>query len=132
MPHRHPHTSEHDLFKSSGSEEAFDSLEAVREAVDACERCPLYQFATQAIFGEGPERAPLMFVGEQPGDQEDIAGRPFVGPAGKVFDAAQLGRFFGPPAWIMRRSPSLASAALSSWVTRGRTRLSAPASRMSS
>jgi len=90
MPHRHPHTSEHDLFKSSGSEEAFDSLEAVREAVDACERCPLYQFATQAIFGEGPERAPLMFVGEQPGDQEDIAGRPFVGPAGKVFDAALI------------------------------------------
>jgi DNA polymerase len=54
----------------------------------ACTRCPLYAPATQTVFGEGPETAPLMFVGEQPGDQEDLAGRPFVGPAGQMFDRA--------------------------------------------
>jgi uracil-DNA glycosylase family protein len=59
-----------------------------RAAVQGCRRCPLYEHATQAVFGEGPERAEVMFVGEQPGDQEDLAGRPFVGPAGKVLDAA--------------------------------------------
>ena len=53
-----------------------------------CTRCELYKHATQAVFGEGPLDASIMFVGEQPGDQEDIAGRPFVGPAGAVFDAA--------------------------------------------
>ena len=68
--------------------EAFGSLEQAREAIDDCRRCPLYKMATQAVFGEGPEHADLMFVGEQPGDQEDLAGRPFVGPAGKLFDAA--------------------------------------------
>jgi len=64
------------------------SLSAAREAIEACRRCPLYEMATQAVFGEGPSNAELMFVGEQPGDQEDLAGKPFVGPAGKVFDAA--------------------------------------------
>ena len=59
-----------------------------RAAVQACQRCPLYEQATQAVFGEGPEHAQVMFVGEQPGDQEDLAGKPFVGPAGKVLDAA--------------------------------------------
>ena len=68
--------------------EAFHSLAEVKEGVDACRRCSLYEMATQAVFGEGPEHADLMFVGEQPGDQEDLAGQPFVGPAGKVFDAA--------------------------------------------
>ena len=53
-----------------------------------CTRCDLYQRATQTVFGEGPADAHLMLVGEQPGDQEDLAGRPFVGPAGKVLDAA--------------------------------------------
>jgi len=53
-----------------------------------CTRCELYKFGTQTVFGEGPLDASIMFVGEQPGDQEDIAGRPFVGPAGAVFDAA--------------------------------------------
>ncbi len=62
------------------------TLEAVREEARGCTRCPLYKPATQTVFGEGPERADVMFVGEQPGDQEDLAGRPFVGPAGKVFD----------------------------------------------
>jgi uracil-DNA glycosylase len=53
-----------------------------------CTRCDLYKHATQTVFGEGPLDARLMFVGEQPGDQEDLAGRPFVGPAGQMFDRA--------------------------------------------
>jgi DNA polymerase len=64
------------------------SLPAAREAAADCTRCPLYVNATQTVFGEGPAKAAIMFVGEQPGDQEDLAGRPFVGPAGQVFDAA--------------------------------------------
>jgi uracil-DNA glycosylase len=53
-----------------------------------CTRCPLYRGATQVVFGEGPVDAALMFVGEQPGDKEDLSGRPFVGPAGRVLDEA--------------------------------------------
>jgi DNA polymerase len=64
------------------------SLRDAGEAIDECRRCPLYQFATQAVFGEGPAHAPMMVVGEQPGDQEDLQGRPFVGPSGRVFDQA--------------------------------------------
>ena len=64
------------------------SLAAARAAIEGCRRCPLFEFATQAVFGEGPTSAEVMFVGEQPGDQEDLAGKPFIGPAGKVFDAA--------------------------------------------
>jgi DNA polymerase len=56
----------------------------------ACRRCDLWQHATQTVFGEGPVDARMMLVGEQPGDQEDLAGRPFVGPAGKVLDRALL------------------------------------------
>ena len=56
------------------------------EEAAACTRCPLHGPATQVVFGEGPPDAPLMIVGEQPGDREDIAGRPFVGPAGQLFD----------------------------------------------
>jgi uracil-DNA glycosylase len=61
---------------------------ALRDEAIGCTRCPLYRPATQTVFGEGPVDAALMFVGEQPGDQEDLAGRPFVGPAGQVFDRA--------------------------------------------
>ncbi|CAM5378743.1 hypothetical protein MAUB1S_06472 [Mycolicibacterium aubagnense] len=64
-----------------------DSIATLRKAAESCRRCPLWRDATQTVFGEGPEEASVVFVGEQPGDQEDIAGRPFVGPAGKVFDA---------------------------------------------
>ena len=64
------------------------SWEALMKDARDCTRCDLYKFATQTVFGEGPLDASIMFVGEQPGDQEDIAGRPFVGPAGAVFDAA--------------------------------------------
>lgn len=62
------------------------SLSALRHQAEACERCDLYRDATQIVFGEGPSEARVVLVGEQPGDQEDIAGRPFVGPAGRLLD----------------------------------------------
>ena len=68
--------------------ETFGALADVKAGVDACRRCSLFEMATQAVMGQGPADAEIMFVGEQPGDQEDLAGKPFVGPAGKVFDAA--------------------------------------------
>ncbi|WP_420143898.1 UdgX family uracil-DNA binding protein [Sphingobium sp.] len=61
---------------------------ALRDEAMRCTRCPLHRDATQTVFGEGPIDAPLVFIGEQPGDQEDMAGRPFVGPAGQLFDRA--------------------------------------------
>lgn len=64
------------------------SLQDVEAGVQVCRRCDLWRDATQGVPGEGAAHAPLMFVGEQPGDQEDLAGRPFVGPAGQVFDKA--------------------------------------------
>ena len=64
------------------------SWEALRAEAANCTRCDLYKCATQTVFGEGPLMAKILFVGEQPGDQEDLAGRPFVGPAGQLFDAA--------------------------------------------
>jgi uracil-DNA glycosylase family protein len=64
------------------------SWEALLKEARVCTRCHLYKYATQTVFGEGPLDASIMFVGEQPGDQEDLAGRPFVGPAGAVFDEA--------------------------------------------
>src|SRR3954470_18208654 len=64
------------------------SLTGLRNAENECHRCPLYRNATQAVSGEGPNRARVMLVGEQPGDKEDLAGRPFVGPAGRVLDSA--------------------------------------------
>jgi DNA polymerase len=64
------------------------SLPALRREVDACRRCPLWEPATQAVFGEGASHARILVVGEQPGDREDIEGRPFVGPAGALFDRA--------------------------------------------
>ena len=62
--------------------------EALLEDARGCTRCELYKFGTQTVFGEGPLEASIIFVGEQPGDQEDLAGRPFVGPAGQIFDMA--------------------------------------------
>jgi len=64
------------------------SLSALRAAENECRRCPLYRNATQAVSGEGPSQAKVMLVGEQPGDKEDLAGKPFVGPAGRVLDQA--------------------------------------------
>jgi len=65
-----------------------ESLSQLAEAEATCKRCPLYRDATQAVPGQGPSDATFMFVGEQPGDKEDLAGRPFVGPAGRVLDQA--------------------------------------------
>ena len=64
------------------------SLDEVAEAARGCTACDLYKNATQTVFGEGSARAEVMLVGEQPGDQEDVAGEPFVGPAGKLLDRA--------------------------------------------
>jgi DNA polymerase len=64
------------------------SWEALFREARGCTRCDLYKHGTQTVFGEGPLDASIMFVGEQPGDQEDLAGRPFVGPAGQIFDEA--------------------------------------------
>src|SRR6267142_3517473 len=64
------------------------SLKEVAEAAKDCEACHLYKRATQTVFGEGPKSATMMLVGEQPGDYEDVAGKPFVGPAGKIMDRA--------------------------------------------
>src|SRR3954469_1309767 len=61
-------------------------IEELREAAAECTACPLYANATRTVFGEGPEQARVMFVGEQPGDSEDLAGHPFVGSAGKLLD----------------------------------------------
>jgi uracil-DNA glycosylase len=64
------------------------TLPALREAAAGCRGCHLWEMGTQTVFGEGAADAKAMFVGEQPGDQEDRAGKPFVGPAGRVFDEA--------------------------------------------
>src|ERR1700712_201760 len=63
-----------------------ENLPALRNALAGCEGCPLYGFATRAVFGVGPRRATAMLVGEQPGNDEDLQGIPFVGPAGKLLD----------------------------------------------
>ncbi len=63
-------------------------LERLRDEASGCRMCPLWETGTQTVFGEGPPDARLMLVGEQPGDREDIEGRPFVGPAGRVLDDA--------------------------------------------
>lgn len=64
------------------------TLEAVREEAAGCRRCDLWEHATQTVFGEGASKAEVMLIGEQPGDHEDLEGRPFVGPAGRVLDEA--------------------------------------------
>ena len=80
--------------KTAGTGSAADflppvsTLPALRQAASGCRGCGLYRYATQTVFGEGPARARLMLVGEQPGDQEDRAGHPFVGPSGRLLDEA--------------------------------------------
>jgi len=68
--------------------EPIQSLRQLAAAEGSCTRCPLYRDATQAVPGEGPNRAAFMLVGEQPGDKEDLSGKPFVGPAGRILDQA--------------------------------------------
>jgi uracil-DNA glycosylase len=74
--------------KSAGEATAPASLSELAQAESSCRRCPLYEFATQVVPGEGAIGARLMLVGEQPGDREDLKGKPFVGPAGRVLDEA--------------------------------------------
>jgi uracil-DNA glycosylase family protein len=64
------------------------NVSTLKRAAKGCTACHLYKHATQTVFGEGPKGATLMLLGEQPGDQEDVAGKPFVGPAGKILDRA--------------------------------------------
>ena len=72
----------------NGPQTADDDIETLREQAADCRACPLWKDATQTVFGEGPQTARLMLVGEQPGDKEDLAGKPFVGPAGQMLDRA--------------------------------------------
>ncbi len=94
------------------------NLEALREAAASCRACDLWQNATQTVFGEGDERAVIMLVGEQPGDQEDLAGKPFVGPAGRLLDRAL------EEAGIDRRRVYVTNAVKHfRWTRRGKRRL---------
>jgi DNA polymerase len=96
------------------------TLESLREAAAGCRACPLWETGTQTVFGEGPADASVMFVGEQPGDQEDKQGRPFVGPAGRVLDDA-LAR-----AGIPRDETYVTNAVKHfKWVARGKRRIHA-------
>jgi uracil-DNA glycosylase len=74
--------------RAADDRDDFHSLTAARKDAEHCTRCPLHKHATQTVFGEGPAHASVVFVGEQPGDQEDLQGKPFVGPAGQMFDRA--------------------------------------------
>ncbi len=65
-----------------------NSLSAIRRAAADCKNCPLWKSGTQTVFGEGKSSSMIAIVGEQPGDQEDLSGKPFVGPAGKLLDRA--------------------------------------------
>jgi len=76
------------LFREKRVNDPEKALKLLRVEARSCTRCDLYKNATQTVFGEGPADASLMLIGEQPGDQEDLAGLPFVGPAGKVLDKA--------------------------------------------
>jgi uracil-DNA glycosylase family protein len=74
--------------ESMARKPADDEIETLREEAAGCRACPLWKDATQTVFGEGPQEAQVMLVGEQPGDKEDLAGKPFVGPAGQMLDRA--------------------------------------------
>jgi uracil-DNA glycosylase len=94
------------------------SLAALRQAADGCHGCPLWQDATQTVFGSGYKKAELMLVGEQPGDREDIEGEPFVGPAGRILARALQG------AEIVRSEVYLTNAVKHfKWRARGKRRL---------
>jgi len=84
--YRSPHAAVSNA--APGAPHAAPSIQALRSACHACTSCTLHAPATQVVFGEGPERADIMIVGEQPGDHEDLCGRPFVGPAGQLLDTA--------------------------------------------
>ncbi len=97
---------------------AHRSLSALREAASACRGCALYQDATQTVFGEGRRDARAVFIGEQPGDEEDLAGRPFVGPAGRLLDRAMA------EAGIDRKAAYITNAVKHfKWEPRGKRRI---------
>jgi DNA polymerase len=83
-----PHKSQKRLEPLMARKQPHDDLETLRERAAECRACPLWKDATQTVFGEGPQTAQVMLVGEQPGDKEDLAGKPFVGPAGQMLDRA--------------------------------------------
>jgi uracil-DNA glycosylase family protein len=94
------------------------TLESLREAAEGCRGCGIWQNATQTVFGEGAETAGMMLVGEQPGDREDVEGKPFVGPAGRLLDEAL------EAAGIDRSSVYLTNAVKHfKWTRRGKRRL---------
>ena len=94
------------------------SLKTLRAAAQGCRGCDLYKHATQAVLGEGPKAARVMFVGEQPGDREDIEGHPFVGPAGALLDKALV------EAGIPREDVFVTNAVNHfTWEPRGRRRI---------
>jgi DNA polymerase len=94
------------------------TLENLRAAARSCQGCDLYQNATQTVFGEGPQIASVMLVGEQPGDMEDRQGRPFVGPAGRILDKALA------EAHIARDEVYVTNAVKHfKWIQRGKRRL---------
>jgi uracil-DNA glycosylase family protein len=94
------------------------TLKTLREAARSCKGCDLYTNATQTVFGAGPQKASVAFVGEQPGDQEDRQGRPFVGPAGRLLDKALAA------ARISREQVYLTNAVKHfKWIWRGKRRL---------
>jgi len=93
-------------------------LPNLRDAAEACRGCDLFEKATQTVFGEGPESAIMVLIGEQPGDQEDQTGRPFVGPAGRLLDRALA------EAGISREQVYVTNAVKHfKWVARGKRRL---------
>ena len=97
---------------------AFSSLKAAAAAAQKCRACDLWRNATQTVFGEGSARARVMFVGEQPGDKEDLAGHPFIGPAGALFDKAL------DEAGIDRRQTYITNAVKHfKWEPRGKRRI---------
>jgi uracil-DNA glycosylase family protein len=83
-----PHKSQKRPEPEMKPKAAADDIETLREEAADCRACPLWKDATQTVFGEGPQQARIMLVGEQPGDKEDLAGKPFVGPAGQMLDRA--------------------------------------------
>ncbi|MBR1283806.1 UdgX family uracil-DNA binding protein [Bradyrhizobium sp. AUGA SZCCT0177] len=83
-----PHKSQKRQEPPMKRKQAADDIEMLREEAADCRACPLWKDATQTVFGEGPQNAQVMLVGEQPGDKEDLAGKPFVGPAGQMLDRA--------------------------------------------
>jgi uracil-DNA glycosylase family 4 len=85
-------------------------MKALRESAAGCEGCDLYVQATQTVFGEGPVHAKLLFVGEQPGDSEDLQGHPFVGPAGRVLHEGMAAAGIDPDAVYITNAVNISSS----------------------